>query len=173
MAAKFVYVDAAGVMHELEGQVVSAGAGDAGKFFVPGADGRWDITLMPTGIGPATKSVVASEALTAPCFVNLWDDAGTLKMRYADASTAAAGKKAHGFLLASVAADAAGAVYFEGEITGLAALTPGADYFLSNSVPGGVSATPVTTTGHILQYLGVATSATSVDSEISRPVIRA
>ncbi len=94
-------------------------------------------------------------------------------MRYADASTASAGKVAHGFLLASVASAAAGDVYFEGEITGLSSLTPGADYFLSNSVPGGVTSTPVTTAGHILQYLGVATGATSIDVELARPVIRA
>lgn len=173
MAVKLIYIDAAGIEHELEALTVSAGAADAGKLFAPGADGKWDITLMPTGIGPATKSVMASEALTAPCFVNLWNDAGTLKMRYADAATAAAGKKAHGFLLASVASADFGLVYFEGEITGLSGLTPGADYFLSAASPGAPATTVVTTAGHILQYLGVATGATSIDTEIARPIIRA
>lgn len=173
MAVKLIYVDAAGVHHEIEALSVSGGAGDAGKLFAPGADGKWDISLMPTGIGPTTKTVVASESLTAPCLVNLWDDSGTLKMRYADASAAAAGKRAHGFLLASVTSGASEAVYFEGEITGLSGLTPGASYFLSNSVPGGITDTPITASGHILQYVGVALGATSLDFESASPVIRA
>lgn len=173
MAIKLIYIDAAGLEHEVEALTESAGAGDAGKLFAPGADGKWHISLMPTGIGPATKTVEASEALTAPCLVNLWNDGGTLKMRYADASAAAAGKAIHGFLLDSVASAATGDVYFEGEITGLSGLTPGAAYFLSGSTPGAPTTVVATTAGHILQYVGVALDATSIEFEVDRPIIRA
>jgi hypothetical protein len=173
MAIKLIYVDAAGVQREIEALAVSTGAADAGKLFAPGADGKWDLSLMPAGIGPATKSVMASEALTAPCLVNLWNDAGVLKMRYANASTAAAGKRAHAFILASVASGAMGSAYFEGEASGLTGLTPGSSLFLSPGVPGGVTSTPPTTAGHSLQYVGVATGATSFDFEPSDPIIRA
>jgi hypothetical protein len=173
MAVKLIYIDDSGVSHELEALTTSAGTADAGKLFAPGPDGRWHLSLMPVGIGPATKSVVASEALTAPCLVNLWNDGGTLKMRYADASAAGAAKQAHGFLLASVAVNAAGNVYFEGEITGLVGLTPGVSYYLSEASPGAASASIVTAAGRILQYIGVAVGTTSIDFEPSRPIIRA
>lgn len=172
MAQKFIYLDAAGVMHEIEGQSVSAGSGDAGKFFVPGADGKWDVSLMPTGIGPQTKSLVASEAIAAGAGINVWLDAGTVKMRNADASAASAGKACHGFVLAAVASAATGSAYFEGEISGLSGLTGGATYFLSDTTPGAFTLTPVTTAGRILQKIGVATSATTIDFEASEPIIR-
>ena len=173
MAIKLIYIDAAGLETEIEALTTSAGAGDAGKLFAPGADGKWDISLMPTGIGPATKTVVTSEALTAPCLVNLWNDGGTLKARYADGSAASAGKQVHGFILASVGSGANATVYFEGEMTGLSGLTPGASYNLSNASPGAMMDTVAVTAGHIHQYVGVALGATSIDFEPARPILRA
>ena len=173
MAEKFLKLNTNGVEIEQEALVSSAGAGDAGKIPALGGDGRLNLNMLPTGIGPSTKPLRASEALTAPCMVNIWNDAGTAKVRYADASTAAAGKEAHGFILASVASGAMVDVYFEGEATGFSALTPGNTYYLSNSTPGGVVNTPVTTSGHILQRVGVALGTTSIDVELAKPIIRA
>lgn len=173
MAQKILALDAAGNIVEFELITVSSGAGDAGKAVGLGLDGKWDLSTMPSGIGPQVKPIEASEALTAPCMVNIWNDSGTAKVRYADASTAAAGKVAHGFILASVASGAVATVYFEGEVSGLSGLTPGSRYNLSATTPGAVVTTVATTAGHIHQYVGVATSDTSLDFEPARPIIRA
>lgn len=50
------------------------------------ADGTLDPSLMPTGIGADTASIVASEALAAGDFVNVWSDVGVAKVRKADAA---------------------------------------------------------------------------------------
>jgi hypothetical protein len=96
-----------------------------------------------------------------------------LKARYADASAASAGKAAHGYVTSTINAVASGTVFFEGLISGLSGLTIGATYFLSGSVPGGVTATAPTTSAHCVQEIGVALSATELTFEPAKPVIRA
>lgn len=147
----------------------SSGAANAGDIVALDASGKLPINMMPSGIGPATKTMVASEAITAPALVNVWNDAGTAKVRKADA---ASNKPANGFILESVASAASAAVYFEGEITGLSGLTPG-KVWLSSSTPGSVQSAIPTTAGHIAQSVGIATSATTVDFEAAEPILRA
>lgn len=147
----------------------SAGVGNAGDIVALDAAGKLALNMLPTGIGPATKSMLASEAMTAPCLINIWNDAGAFKIRYADAST---NKPANGFLLATVASGANGDVYFEGEISGMSSITP-VDYWLSATVPGGVQTTIPTTSGHIAQRIGKGLSATSLDFEAGEPITRA
>ena len=77
-----------------------------------------------------------------------------------------------GFIKDTVVAPANVNVYFEGEISGFVGLTPGTVYFLSDTTPGGVTDTPVTASGRILQRIGVATSATTIDFEANPPIIR-
>lgn len=172
MADKYLKVNNDGVVAEEEGLVASTGAPDAGKIPALDASGKLDTTVLPAGVGPQTKMIAASENMTAPCIVNVHNSSGE-KVRYADASAASASKKGVGFILANATTPNPVAVYFEGEISGLAGLTPGATYFLSDSTPGGLVDTPVTTAGRILQKIGVATSATSLDFEPSDPIIRA
>lgn len=147
---------------EVEGQVTSAGAGDAGKIVALDGTGKLDSTLLPSGVGEETLTVVASETLSAGDFVNLWDDAGTTKMRKADATTT--GKAADGFVLAGVTAAASGTFYamgaFNDQLTGL---TAGTIYYLATTA-GGVTATRPSTTGNIIQRLGRAVSTTSMDT---------
>lgn len=160
---------------EVEANVTSAGADDAGKLVALGSDGRLDDTVMPTGIGKDAKVIVASEALTAGDYVNIHNNAGTANVRKADASAASAGKQAHGFVLDNVLISAEAIVYFEGANTALTGLTPGVTYVLSNVTPGGVLAlsSAPTTAGHLLQTLGIATGATEINVEINdSPVIR-
>lgn len=76
---------------EVEGVTASTGAADAGKIAALGPDGRFDDSLLPAGIGADTKIYPASEVLAAGDYVNIWDDAGTAKVRKADASAANAG----------------------------------------------------------------------------------
>lgn len=167
-AKKYLQLGTAGLEEKLATQT-SAGAGNGGDLVALDDTGKLDLSVMPSGIGPATKSMTASEALSAGNLVNVWNDASVAKVRRADAAT---NKPANGFVLAGVASGATAQVYFEGEITGLTGLTAG-NLWLSASVPGGVQATIPTTTGHIAQRVGVATSATTVDFESGDPITRA
>ncbi|HGM6613329.1 hypothetical protein [Stenotrophomonas maltophilia] len=161
---------------EVEGVTASAGAADAGKIAALGPDGRFDDSLLPAGIGADTKIYPASEVLAAGDYVNIWDDAGTAKVRKADASAANAGKRAHGFVRAGVGTIGSDAtVYFEGPNSSLSGLAPGATYVLSHTSPGGVVplASGTATAGHILQIVGVATAVGEINAEIGNPVVRA
>ena len=165
---KFLTLGASGIT-EVAGTDSSAGAGNAGDIVALDANGKIALNMMPSGLGPATKSIVASEAITAPALVNIWNDAGTPKIRKADAAT---NKPANGFILASVASAASADVYFEGEVTGMSGLTAG-KVWLSATVPGSVQATIPTTSGHIAQAIGWATSASTIDFEPAEPILRA
>lgn len=138
----------------------SAGVGDASKIIMTDSSGKIDSTLMPSGIGAATKSVLASEALVAGDFVNLYNNTGTLNVRKADSSN---GRPANGFVLSSFASAANATVYLQGENTGRTGLTPGVIYFLSTA--GGVTTTAPTASGNIIQQLGYSTGATSINFE--------
>lgn len=171
MAVKVLTIGPTGLQTEVEAKTSSAGAADAGKLMAPGSDGRFDLSLMPVGIGPSTKTFLASEALSGPCLVNIWQDAAVAKVRLADSTAANGSKQADGFVQASVTSGANATVYFEGELTGLSGLTPGARQFLG---PTGTRVeTAPTTAGHSMQVVGVATSATSMDFEKAPPIIRA
>lgn len=165
---KYISLGASGLA-EVAATDSSAGVGNAGDVVALDSTGKIALNMMPSGIGPATKSIVASEAITAPALVNIWNDAGTPKIRKADAAT---NKAANGFILASVASAAAADVYFEGEVTGLSGLTAG-KVWLSATVPGSVQATIPTTSGHIAQAVGWATSASTMDFEPAEPISRA
>lgn len=162
-----------GVTREIVALVSSTGATDANKIVQTGADGRLDATLMPVGIGADTKSVLASEALSAGDWVNLYDNAGTTNVRKASAADAT--KPAHGFVKDNVASGSQATVYFEGPNSSLTGLTAGTTYVLSAATPGAVvaqSAAPAAD-GNILQVLGVATEATEINTEIGQPIVRA
>jgi hypothetical protein len=151
-----------GKVTEVAGLANSAGAGDAGKIPQLDASGRIDASMMPVGLAADTKAVIASEALSAGNLVNVWNNTGVLNVRRADATTA--GKEANGFVLASFASSASATVYFESTITGLSGLTIGARYYLGTT-PGAATATPLTASGNVHQYIGVALSATEISFE--------
>lgn len=163
-----------GRLTEVEAKTTSAGTDDAGRIPALDASGRLDTSMMPVGIGPDTATIEASENLAAGDFVNVFDDAGTTKVRKADASTASAARRAMGFVLANVTAPANATVYFEGQNTQLSGLTAGTTYVLSHTEPGGVVAlgSATTTPGHILQVLGDAIGTTVLTTEIEKPVVR-
>lgn len=113
-----------------------------------------------------SKTIAASEDITAPALVNVHNSSGA-KVRKADAT--AAGKEANGFILASVLSGANATVYFEGPMTGLSSLTPGARYYL-HTTPGAVTSAAPSTSGNIVQPIGVAVSATEIDFEAGQSV---
>lgn len=153
----------------------SAGAGDAGKLVaLRDSDGKIDESMFPPGFGADTRDIDCTEDLDAGDYVNVYDATGE-KVRKADASTASAGKMAHGFVLNNYTNGDPCTVYFEGANTALTGLTPGLTYVLSHSTPGAVVAlsSGTTTSGHILQVLGVATAADTIESEIDlKPYVR-
>lgn len=159
----------AGVLVEVA-TATAGGAPNAAKVPELDVNGRLTADMMPTGIGADTSVIVASEALAAGDFVNIWNDAGTAKVRKADGG--AAGKPAHGFVIAAVASAANATVYFEGLNSQLTGLTAG-DVFLSGTVAGATVTAAPTGTGKVVQRLGVAINATSVNVEIDRPIVLA
>lgn len=168
MADKYLYQNA-GTLTEREATVTSAGAGNAGDVVALDGSGRLDDSLMPVGIGADTASIEASETLAAGDFVNVWDSSGPM-VRKADAS--AAGKPADGFVLASVTSGQQAVVYFEGTNTQVSGLTAGA-VFLSASSAGQATGTAPSTSGQVVQRLGVAIDSTAINFEPQSPIVLA
>ena len=169
MAAKKFLRLVGGVITEIFGAQTSAGAGNAGDLVALDDTGRIDGSMMPVGIGADTASIVASEALAAGDFVNVWNDTGAFKVRKADATTA--GKDAHGFVLDAVSSGNPATVYFEGTNTQVTGQTPG-NVFLQTTAGSGGSTVP-SSSGNVVQQIGIATSATSVNFERGTPVVLA
>jgi hypothetical protein len=145
---------------------ISTGATDAGKPVVLKSDGTIHESMMPTGIGADIKILIASEAIGAGKFVNIYDNATVATVRLADATTA--GKQAHGFVLSAVTQGGNATVYFEGNDNAITGATAGNVYL--STTPGGFTSTPPSTTGNIVQKVGVATSATSINVEFAEPI---
>jgi len=165
MAEKFIQLNS-GQLQENEALQSSAGAGDAGKIPALDSTGRFSSTMMPVGIGADTKTIEASEDLSAGDIVNIHDDTGE-KVRKADASN---GRFAHGFVLSGATSGANALVYFEGPITGLTSITPGAFYYLSGATAGDITTTAPSTSTHYVQEIGVGMSATEISFEPQRAV---
>jgi len=154
-----------GIWREKQSIGSSAGAGDAEKLIHLDTGGKLDESFMPTGIGADTQVVVASEDINANENVNVWSDGGAFKIRKADATTE--GKEAHGFLKSSVLSGGNGTVYFKGTNSGLSGLTPGRVY--QSTTPGQTTNTPPSGSGNVVQCIGTATSATSMNFEPGEP----
>ena len=77
MADKYIK-QVAGVRTEVEATAVSTGVTEAGDIVALDANGKLDTTLMPTGVGADTASILASENLAAGDFINIWDDAAVV-----------------------------------------------------------------------------------------------
>lgn len=168
MADKYIAL-LSGIETEVEGTVAGGTAAQAGKLTALDGTGRLDPSIMPVGVTADTYSGTASETLTAANpFVYVRSDG-----QVANASAATGGNPAIGFVLAGSAASAQALVYFEGRVTGLSGLTVGARYYLSDTTPGGLTATPVSGTGKLHQYLGRAVSTTTLAFEADDHIVRA
>jgi hypothetical protein len=155
----------------LDDTIINASAtGVANKIAKLDGNGRLDITMMPTGIAADTVSVVSSENLLAGDLVNIYNNGGTANCRKADASTT--GKEAHGYVLAATTSPAAATIYFEGSNTQMTTLTAGRQY-LSATTAGRTTTTAPSAAGQIVQRVGFATSATSMNFQSGTPVVLA
>lgn len=170
--AKFLSI-VGNLVTEITALVTSSGSADASKIVQTNSEGKIDETLFPAGIGAEVRVMPASEALSAGNMVHVWDDSGTLKARKADASVASAGKRAVGFVKENVSSGADATVYYGNVNSALSGLTAGQVLFLSGSTAGAVTGTAPTTSGHIMQEVGIALSATEALIEIQKPIIRA
>lgn len=157
-----------GTLDEVEGTVESTGVSEAGKIVALNSQGVLDESVMPTGIGADLAIIPCSEGLSAGDFVNIWNDAGTTKVRKADASDPA--KRCDGFVLdgTSVTGDNT-TVYFEGKNNQCSGLTGGTIQYLSTT-PGKSTEVIPSTSGYIVQVLGKAISETSVSFESNTPI---
>lgn len=149
----------------------STGATDADKLVRLGSDGKLSETVLPAGLGADAVSMPASENLAGGSFVNVWSDAGVASARKADAT--AAGKEANGFVSEAVSAGQPATVFFSGRNSGASGLTVGARYYLSATTPGTATAVPPTAAGNVVQFLGRATTDTSLVFEVADGVILA
>lgn len=166
---KFLKVDNNGrvVEESVESVKQTAGATDANKLIRTGSDGKLDPSLLPTGVGADALTVIATEDLSAGDFVNIH----TGGVRKADASTP--GKEADGFVLDAVLSGQPATVYFEGRNSALTGLTVGERYYLSAVTPGAVTAVAPAAPGTVVQYLGRASTTTSIAFEATDGIIRA
>lgn len=167
MADKYISLGANGAQ-EVEATTSSAGASSAGKIPALDTGGRLDQSMMPVGVTPDTHTGTAFEAIAAGAFVYVRSDG-----QVANASAAAGGTAADGFVLAASASGANAVVYFEGRNTARTGMTAGTPYFLSDSVAGSITATAPTGVGKLYQIVGKAVTATAMTTEMSAPVIRA
>lgn len=145
-------------IEEIEATVESLGAGSAGEIVALDASGKIDLTVMPVGFGPGVESIPTSESLAAGDLINVWNNSGTKAARKADATVT--GKPADGFVLAGVTHPGSATVYYEGTNTQVTGLTIGPQYL--DTTAGKTTATKPTASGNIQQFVGTATSATSM-----------
>lgn len=169
MADKYISInDTNDQKTEIEGTVTSTGVSEAGKIVALDSNGKLDSTLLPTGVGAETVSVLASENLAAGDFVNTYNNAGTLNVRKADADN---NRAATGFVLANVTSGNNATVYLAGINNQLSSLTPGAKYFLGTTA-GAVSTDGPTTSNALWQALGKAISDTAISVVIDADPIK-
>jgi len=146
--------------HPIEERAIqtTTGATDAGKLIAADATGKLAQEFLPTGVGPDTAVLQASENLAAGDLVNKHTVTGSPRVRKADASSAT--KQADGFVKSAVTSGQNATVYFSGVNDVVSGLT-GDQLFLSASSAGQATSTPPTGAGVITQNVGTVISATS------------
>ena len=161
-APKYISVNTDGSKLEVAAAQIAA----ANSIVATGADGTIDSSMIP---GEEVVNVLASETINAGGQVNLWNNSGTINARNADATN---GRRAWGFTILQITSGDSGNVYLgSGRNTGVSGLTPAAIYFLGSA--GAITTVVNTTTGQLLQEIGIAKSATELDEFIREPVTRA
>lgn len=158
---RFMTLASTGGKKFIEAITATTGSTDGGKLVATDATtGRLDATLMPTGFGILALTATATESLVVG-FVNVYNSTG-FKVRKAVAT--AKGTKAVGYVTQAYSSGDTVTVYYDdGLLSGLTGLTPDAEYYLSDSVAGGITTTPpITGTNKIVQFLGTAKSATEL-----------
>src|ERR1043165_10021096 len=97
-----------GVLTQVSALVQSSGAGSAGWRPALDSTGRLDQSVLPLGVGPDIQQALASEALGAGAFVNIYSNGGVKSVRLADNSNA---RPAHGFVKSAFAIGETAIIY--------------------------------------------------------------
>lgn len=161
MADKYLNRDSTtGRVTEIEATVTGGTVSQAGDIPALDAGGRLDSTLMPVGVMADVFTGNAAEALVGGDFCYV-----TPTQTIAKASATSGGNDAMGYVLVSSASGQPATIYFEGRNTALTGLTPNTRYYLSDTTPGGVTATPVSGAGKRHQFLGRAVTSTTLSFE--------
>lgn len=155
---RFLAPDASGAPKSTAGAVTST----PDAIVALDGTGKLDSSVLPVGVGLVAQSLPQTGALAAGDKVNIYDATGTATARKADAS-AGTGKLSQGFVIAATSAPGPALVFGVGmENTALTGLTPGEQYFLSDATPGAITTTAPTASGSVVEYVGVAVSATKL-----------
>lgn len=153
---KFLTVDGATSLPEEVQGTSTGGTGAGGKVVhVDEASERLHPSLMPIGITAETYVGNAFENLSTTSPLVYIKADGTV----ANASGAAGGNYAVGFITQNTTAGQSVTVYFEGSIT-TSGLTPNQPVFLSDSTAGGMTQTKVNGSNKLYQEVGWAITAT-------------
>lgn len=170
MAEKFVSVGSDGRQRLVEALGSSSGAADAGKIPALDAAGKLHPSMLPASVvGNDVVNIEAGELLAAGDFVSLVDIGYGLKAYKATASGASV-RLAVGFVLTQTNAGAMVDVIVDSASNDkLTGLIPGHHYYLSPLVDGGVTDTVPTDPTHVVQYLGVAISSSTLRVNIDQP----
>ena len=123
-------------------------------------------------ITPIGDLVLTTASIAAGMLVNIYNDAGTKKMRPALAT--AVGTIAVAFVTQNAAAGGQLVPKYSGNVNPyFTGLTPGKRYFLSTTTPGGISEFgPAASSGHVWQPVGRAISSTELLLDIDEHIIR-
>lgn len=133
-----------------------ATVGTAGRVLTD--NGASDPTFQAPTATPNTITVLASASIAAGALVNIYDNAGTANIRPADNTSSST--PANAFAPSAISSAASGIVVpFHGPISGLSGLTPGTNYFLGTS--GGLTTTAPSTSGDVIQTVGIAITAST------------
>lgn len=113
--------------------------------------------------------VIAKVNVLAGHYMNLFNDAGVLKIQPANAAPTTLW--ADGYITADIAAGAVGEfIMSRGNNQALTGLTIGQRYWLDGSGTGGIRTTPPVAAGTLEQYLGIAVTATELITNIMYPI---
>jgi hypothetical protein len=164
---KFLYNNA-GQVTEQRGIQITTGVSNAGALVSLNSAGLIDSTMLTAVSALPTQSAAATSAITAGMLTNLYSNAGVLSVRPADSTVA--GSEANSYATANIASGATGTVNVgEGIVTGLSGLTLGSKYYLGTA--GALTVTAPSAAGNVVQPVGIALSATSLDFQINITVI--
>ncbi|MDO7847646.1 hypothetical protein Q5H92_14855 [Hymenobacter sp. M29] len=148
-----------GELEEVIPTVTSSGAPSANTIVQLDGSGKLDLSLFPSSLAPDQLSLPCSEAITAGDQVNVYNVSGTGTVRKAIATSLAT--KAHGYALTTASSGANVQVSFD-DLNNLGtALTPG-EQFLSATTAGKTTTTAPSTSGQVVQKVGIASSATTL-----------
>lgn len=149
--------------------IVTGGTPAAGQQIIATNDqGCLDVTFLPPGVGPETITAVvdASAVLQPGNFVYIDTRNGVSATAYlatAAGSAGVAAKPAIGFVLTRFDPGTTATIYTVSQRnTALTGLTPGLDYYLSVTTPGGITTTVPSGRFCVWQYIGRADTDKSI-----------